>query len=96
LWLRLVDAGATFHFIDEVTVQYRKHGESGTADRLLMQKRLGAFAEKNLPRILPRMGFATWNLAQRIDGLESRLNRLQRNPVIKVLSCLQRMVDRRG
>jgi glycosyltransferase involved in cell wall biosynthesis len=92
LWLKLVDAGAKFHFVNERTGLYRKHTGAGTADRPLMRRRLQAFAHKNADLLLPDLCLATFRLSQRVESLESRLNWLQHNPAIRILSFLQRFI----
>jgi len=94
LWLRLCDAGAEFQFINEMTGLYRQHPGAGTADRTLIRKRLQAFAHKNADALLPNLCLSTYFLSKRVEALESRLNWLQHNPVIRALSYLQRIFSR--
>ena len=95
LWLRLVEAGAEFVFVNEMTGYYRQHAGAGTADRLLIQKRLGAFAEKNIGRILPKLSLATFRMSNRVEGIEARLDWIQKNPVMRMLSFFQRLIGKK-
>ncbi len=94
LWLRVLELGIPFKLLDEITGIYRKHEGSATANRLLMLKRVQAFTTKNHVRLIQSLSFATWQLSQRVDGLESRLNALQRNPLVRLISLLQRLGKR--
>lgn len=91
LWIRLVDHGVKFQFLDVLTGHYRRHDNGATANRTLMRKRVIAFSAKHHERLVPDVGLAVVALAERIDGLEARLNWLQRNPIIRILSALQKL-----
>lgn len=91
LWIRLVDHGAEFRFLNQVTCLYRKHEGGATADRLAVRRRLNAFGQKHGATLAPRISLATWQLVHRVDALEARLNWLQRNPLIRAISFLQRL-----
>ena len=94
LWLRLVDIGAEFVFVNEMTGYYRQHPGAGTADGMVIRKRLQAFAEKNASRLLPNICLATFRMSQRVEALETRLTWVQRNPFIRMLSFFQRCLSK--
>ena len=95
LWLRLVEAGAEFVFINEMTGYYRQHPGAGTANRQVIDERLSAFAEKNIGRILPKLSLATFRMSNRVEGIEARLDWIQKNPVMRMLSFFQRLIGKK-
>jgi glycosyltransferase involved in cell wall biosynthesis len=55
LWLRLLAAGARFHYTGRCTCRYRKHPQSAMHDTLRMVEQMGAFYEKHLGNdLIPR------------------------------------------
>jgi glycosyltransferase involved in cell wall biosynthesis len=95
LWLRLVEAGAEFVFVNEMTGYYRQHAGAGTANRQIIDERLSAFAEKNIGRILPKLSLATFRMSNRVEGIEARLDWIQKNPVMRMLSFFQRLIGKK-
>jgi glycosyltransferase involved in cell wall biosynthesis len=94
LWVRLVEFGMEFRFLEQFTVLYRRHEGGATADRLAMRRRVEAFSSKNHVKLFADLGLSAWQLSARVDALEARLNWLQRNPLIRVLSFFQRIIGR--
>jgi glycosyltransferase involved in cell wall biosynthesis len=55
LWLRLMAAGARFHYTGRCSCRYRKHPQSAMHDTLRMVEQMGAFYEKHLGNgLIPR------------------------------------------
>jgi glycosyltransferase involved in cell wall biosynthesis len=55
LWLRLLGAGARFHYTGRFSCRYRKHPQSAMHDTMRMVDRMGAFYEKHLDNgLIPR------------------------------------------
>jgi len=94
LWVRLVEIGMEFRFLEQFTVLYRRHEGGATADRLAMRRRVEAFADKNHVKLFADLGLSAWQLSTRVDALEARLNWLQKNPLIRALSFFQRFIRR--
>jgi glycosyltransferase involved in cell wall biosynthesis len=55
LWLRLMQAGARFHYTGRCSCRYRKHPQSAMHDTMRMVEQMGAFYEKHLGNaLIPR------------------------------------------
>jgi glycosyltransferase involved in cell wall biosynthesis len=55
LWLRLLAAGARFHYTGRFRCRYRKHPQSAMHDTMRMVENMGAFYEKHLENgLIPR------------------------------------------
>ncbi len=94
LWVRLVEHGMEFRFLEQFSVLYRRHEGGATADRVAMRRRVEAFASKNHVKLFADLGLSAWQLSTRVDALEARLNWLQRNPLIRLLSFFQGLIGR--
>ncbi|BDS07628.1 glycosyl transferase [Oceaniferula spumae] len=92
LWIRLVGLGIEFRFLQQFTVLYRRHEGGATADRLAMRDRVESFANKNHVKLFSDLGISVWQLSTRVDALEARLNCLQRNPLIRLMSYFQKII----
>ncbi|MDC0302819.1 glycosyltransferase family 2 protein [bacterium] len=95
LWIRLVESGLEFCFLEQFTVLYRRHDGGATADRRLMRVRVQEFSSKNHERLFTDLGLSVSSLAFRVDALESRLNWLQRNPFIRLISAIQKLLKKK-
>jgi glycosyltransferase involved in cell wall biosynthesis len=94
LWIRLAEDGASFAFVDEITVEYRKHSDAATADAHAMDLRLQALIAKHQGFWLSSSTKLSFQMFQQIEKLEEFRRDLAGNPLLRVGRFLSRFRNR--
>lgn len=93
LWIRLIDAGARFAFLDRPSSRYRRHAEGATADRARM-RRLDAYLVARHPAFFRESTAALHRqMLSDIARSEERMNALNdrySGPVMRSIAAADR------
>lgn len=94
LWFRLVNEGARFRILPDVTAVYRKHAGAATipANRMLSQNRTQALAGKHFRQWLPSLAHCVFLLSERSGRLEQRLLRIEKSFGYRLQNAGRRLV----